>query len=344
MTKIIDISSWQDATTPEIDFEAVRASGVVGVMIKFTQGVDYTNPKARTNFAKAHDAGLLVGAYHVGEPGKNTAEAEAEFFLRSIDGLLVDLATALDLENFGSLGYGEAQTWAEKWLEALKGRAPYDLIYLNEHLFTQLGTAPWGFKLWAAQFVPENNVTPFMVQQPPTTVPGINGKVDVSVLTSLRAVNIADPTSAANVANLLRVPVLRKGDTGLAVKILQQLLRQNAYNIAVDGDFGPNTFDAVENFQGFTGLAVDGIVGPLTWGALAPDHHIVIADVHPVVVPAENLGGTGLDSQDVADLQAQVDGINKVADSLAPENNGIDEATRIALERGYTPPVQGGNA
>lgn len=54
------------------------------------------------------------------------------------------------------------------------------------------------------------------------------------------------------------------------VKHLQWYLR-NVYgygNIAVDGDFGPNTNSAVRDYQSKHGLAVDGIVGPNTWGSL----------------------------------------------------------------------------
>jgi hypothetical protein len=36
----------------------------------------------------------------------------------------------------------------------------------------------------------------------------------------------------------------------------------------VDGDFGPNTEEAVESFQNIEGLYIDGVCGPQTWGAL----------------------------------------------------------------------------
>ena len=39
-------------------------------------------------------------------------------------------------------------------------------------------------------------------------------------------------------------------------------------SLTVDGDFGPLTKGAVEQFQGSHGLLVDGIVGNQTWPAL----------------------------------------------------------------------------
>jgi peptidoglycan hydrolase-like protein with peptidoglycan-binding domain len=52
------------------------------------------------------------------------------------------------------------------------------------------------------------------------------------------------------------------------VRSLQQLLRARNHPVAVDGIFGPNTEAAVKAFQQSTGLAADGIVGPLTWPKL----------------------------------------------------------------------------
>ena len=65
------------------------------------------------------------------------------------------------------------------------------------------------------------------------------------------------------------LPTLSEGATGQAVKWLQYLLvRRTLNNNQIDGSFGPVTKTAVKQFQQFEGLAVDGIVGPATWGAL----------------------------------------------------------------------------
>jgi putative chitinase len=72
-----------------------------------------------------------------------------------------------------------------------------------------------------------------------------------------------------NAASSLMVhPVLRQGDKGTEVIDLQTELRDAGYRILVDGDFGPNTEEAVRDFQERHGLAVDGVVGPQTWALL----------------------------------------------------------------------------
>jgi len=40
------------------------------------------------------------------------------------------------------------------------------------------------------------------------------------------------------------------------------------YPLSMDGSFGTNTFKGVKNFQAANNLSQDGIVGPLTWGAM----------------------------------------------------------------------------
>jgi|GEM_PF-91996 len=64
-------------------------------------------------------------------------------------------------------------------------------------------------------------------------------------------------------------PVLRRGDVGPYVKILQQQLIANGYDPGPeDGVFGPQTEAAVIAFQTDRGLTPDGVVGPLTWEEL----------------------------------------------------------------------------
>jgi peptidoglycan hydrolase-like protein with peptidoglycan-binding domain len=69
-------------------------------------------------------------------------------------------------------------------------------------------------------------------------------------------------------ASVLPFPLVRKGDQNHPVKTLQYLLRARGHTVTVDGIFGPKTDAAVRAFQQQQGLAVDGIVGPNTWGAL----------------------------------------------------------------------------
>ncbi len=60
------------------------------------------------------------------------------------------------------------------------------------------------------------------------------------------------------------------GETWSHVGSIQSVLR-NVWGyifLAVDGIFGPNTAGAVRDFQRRRGLAQDGVVGPLTWAAL----------------------------------------------------------------------------
>ncbi|MFJ6411954.1 peptidoglycan-binding protein [Terribacillus saccharophilus] len=56
---------------------------------------------------------------------------------------------------------------------------------------------------------------------------------------------------------------IRTGSRGENVRRIQRAL-----GVTADGIFGPNTRQAVINFQRNNGLGVDGIVGPETWNRL----------------------------------------------------------------------------
>lgn len=65
-------------------------------------------------------------------------------------------------------------------------------------------------------------------------------------------------------------PTQSSGNRGADVQAIQFLLQHAAQSVDADGVFGATTVTAVKAFQTAKGLGVDGIVGPQTWGALAP--------------------------------------------------------------------------
>ena len=85
---------------------------------------------------------------------------------------------------------------------------------------------------------------------------------------------------------------LRRGDTGMEVRLVQFWLRLAADNysalrtVTVDGSYGTATVSAVTAFQSLFGLTADGVVGRSTWNklkevGLAVANKIVAANVAP---------------------------------------------------------------
>lgn len=73
--------------------------------------------------------------------------------------------------------------------------------------------------------------------------------------------------------------LIKMGMKGSKVRELQRLLVRAGFPVNIDGDFGPTTKTAVQNFQRSHKLKADGIVGPKTWKFLtefkvAPDEDL----------------------------------------------------------------------
>jgi hypothetical protein len=62
--------------------------------------------------------------------------------------------------------------------------------------------------------------------------------------------------------------VLRRGMNDDQVRTLQYLLKEEGYNVVIDGDFGSGTERALRDFQRKSRLKVDGRAGPATIEAL----------------------------------------------------------------------------
>lgn len=82
--------------------------------------------------------------------------------------------------------------------------------------------------------------------------------------------------------------VLRRGDTGMEVRLVQYWLRLTSDNysalsaVSVDGNFGAATEKAVTGFQSLFGLTADGLVGRTTWNKL---NEVALAVVNEIVQP-----------------------------------------------------------
>ena len=144
-------------------------------------------------------------------------------------------------------------------------------------------------------------------------------------------------------------PTLQIGATGVAVKALQTALDAAGANpkLAIDGDFGLLTLAAVKAFQCAHNLTEDGIVGPLTWGALtralepkpAPTHNYTMVVTEAATALANTFAmieiqtldnGKALGSQPIT---ITVNGQEVCADKTGPDGLyqwGISETTAKA--------------
>lgn len=103
--------------------------------------------------------------------------------------------------------------------------------------------------------------------------------------------------------------LVRYGDTGAEVKVVQTMLKKHGVILDADADFGPATEKAVLAFQTRNRLEADGVVGPTTWAALMADPPKAVTAPQPAVktptAPAAprvlKLGDEGADVKQVRD-------------------------------------------
>ena len=145
----IDISSYQAG----LDFAAVRESGVSVVYIKATQGLSYVNPDLESQYAGAKINGLKVGFYHYFSPGLDP-EAQALWFISTLQGYAYDCILALDVEEMGSLNQEDLSKAVHSCLNEIAYLSGHDAMLYTYTSFVQnlksifVGTYP----LWIADY------------------------------------------------------------------------------------------------------------------------------------------------------------------------------------------------
>lgn len=180
MIKGIDISHWQG----KMDFDSLKDL-IKFIIIKATEGNGGLDSEFSRNQLEARRVGLPIGYYHFARPDlNNTAEAEAQYFVKTIGELKEGEVLALDYESSWS---GDVVTWCYQFLNkvfSLTGVRP--LIYLNQSL---MKSHDWSkvfnenFGLWLAVYdgnssIPSTPWPTLAMKQFTNCLPILNQKVD----------------------------------------------------------------------------------------------------------------------------------------------------------------------
>ena len=146
MLKGIDISHHQRG----IDLESIDTDFVI---CKATEGNGYTDELCDTFYQKAKSLGKKLGVYHFARPDLgNTAEAEADWFIKETLGYHKEAILVLDWES-GDL---TNVAWAKAWLDRVKEKTGVKpVIYMSASI---MSSADWSsvvnadYGLWIANY------------------------------------------------------------------------------------------------------------------------------------------------------------------------------------------------
>ena len=264
-SKGIDVSEHQG----HIDWAKVAKDGVQFAVIRAGYGREFSQKDDyfEQNYTAAKKAGIQVGAYWYSYADSvKRAEEEAKTCLKVLEGKKFDLPIFFDQEYEKSILALSSKTRTDiilKFLEIIQAAGRKCGLYSSTNFITTklqasrlrqypLWIAEYGSKLhypgtvWAWQYASTGRVS------------GIKGHVDCNHGYFAQQQNTSDG-------------LLRKGDTGAAIKLLQHRLNLVGSQLTVDGIWGVQTDSAVRNYQYKAGLTVDGIVGPKTQAALIRD-------------------------------------------------------------------------
>lgn len=146
----IDISNWQKG----INVAAVPCDFVI---CKATQGTNYVNADCDRAYQQAKAEGKCLGVYHYA--GGGGAVAEAEYFLKNIQGYIGEAILVLDWEENQNSNFYNS-TYAKQFLDHVcKQTGIKPLIYMSKSVCRQFdwaSVAKADYGLWVAQYANMN--------------------------------------------------------------------------------------------------------------------------------------------------------------------------------------------
>jgi lysozyme len=282
----IDISAYQSVVT------AAQLDGLTFAFAKATNGAYVTDPHFAANWAVIKTAGKIRGAYHELTPGD--ARGQAAHFLAVVRaaGLQPGDMLAVSVSDYKEVTDGEARAWLDAVTEGTGGRNPA-VCYTDRSVGANLPSCA-GYPLWIAwpaSAAPES-VAPWgswhlwqwdMTSQDRDSFNGTPAEMAAWIATYAKAAPApapAPPTEHVEI-DMVKVPVLKQGSTGQAVRNWQGILVAHAYGYliapdpgssveeksGVDGQFGSKTAKATVAFQTAMKLPATGVVGKAEWEA-----------------------------------------------------------------------------
>ena len=263
--KGIDVSEWQGT----IDWKKVAKDGVQFAVIHAGYGRELSQKDKyfERNYAGARAAGIKVGAFWYSYADSVArAEQEAKTCLKVLEGKTFDLPIFFDQEYEPGILKLSTKTRTDivlKFLETIKAAGrPCGLYSSTDFITTKLqANRLTAYPLWIAEYGSKLHYTGKVWAWQYTDkgrVAGIKGRVDMDHGYFAQQPNTNDG-------------LLRKGDAGAAIKLLQHRLNLVGSQLTVDGIWGVQTDSAVRGYQYKAGLTVDGVVGAKTKAALIRD-------------------------------------------------------------------------
>lgn len=268
--KVIDVSYWQH----DIDFRAVKNSGVEGVIVRIGWG-EIKDPSGGKwdayciqNINRCKEVGLPVELYFYSyAQTAYEAQMEANFVINAISsGELPNVRVWYDVEDEDYQGHVDVNPVIDTFCTMLKDRNIQTGVYSFKSWFDGKinHSIREKYNVWLAHWDIESPSLPCDIWQYSEAgrVPGINGDCDLNIAYNFNGspenVNPAPPTP----------PTLEPiyPETVFSTLELQRVLRMLNYGpfIDLDGEDGSETQGAVMNAQRGYCIDVDGKAGKVT--------------------------------------------------------------------------------
>ena len=336
--KGVDISKYQG----RVDWPTLKKSGVGFAITRVSDGltVDRTFD---ANWASMREGGIVRGVYQFFRASKDPI-AQADLLVEKAGKTLPgDLPPFLDVEKqekdseTGGVPVATFDANMKKWIARIRERTGRDpVVYTGSYFWNDLGHPDVGnLDLWLAEYVQDPGVSQprlpegwtkwtFWQYSSSAHFPGIASRVDGSLFNGTLSDLLAyawssgtEPSSvepgAAASSSVKIGRKLRVGHTGVDVTAVQLALGLDPAR--ADGVFGPETREAVKDFQRNHDLVPDGVIGLDTLRALG------------LGITIDRELGEGMDSAEVRALQLALGFTRDQADGIfGPDTRKAVEA------------------